>query len=177
MGSFALRCGTAETCLQSVDCRNSQNSPKCHSTCPFSCFCRTKRTLRVVEEFRLNLAEDVWEKPCILRIVQVVIPVHKRASSSTMSVQVSEEDNWPLAVELFNHLLYGDNLREKRWVWLLIDSVQVDATETAPVVAMNYPVDVDHWNYLEHKVLTEKFRFFIVTDKEVYYALTYMRAV
>jgi hypothetical protein len=94
-----------------------------------------------------------------------------------MSVQVSEEDNWPLAVELFNHLLYGDNLREKRWVWLLIDPVQVDATETAPVVAMNYPVDVDHWNYLEHKVLTEKFRFFIVTDKEVYYALTYMRAV
>lgn len=70
-------------------------------------------------------------------------------------------------MKTFNHLLDSKHFRKQDGIWFLPNSVKVDTTDTASIIAKDNPVDIDHWYNFEYKVFPKNtcFNAFITSEK------------
>lgn len=72
-----------------------------------------------------------------------------------MAVKVQIQHARVLVMEFINKLFNCCDFREDLGVRVFVSSVQIEPTETAPVVAINNTVHIDHGHNQENKVLSQ----------------------
>ena len=70
-------------------------------------------------------------------------------------MQVTEKHETTLLVYLLDESLAVVDGWMKRLTWRLPSSIQIAASETAPVVAINDAIWIEHHDHLKHEVLAQ----------------------
>ena len=84
-----------------------------------------------------------------------------------MSVEVADQGNFPLSFEVSHHALNMPVDWVKRLRRYLPPSIQVLSCQTAPIVAIDYTVWIEHRHDLEYKIFSQRLRFRRITDEKL----------
>lgn len=98
----AIRLSSAQAGLKREHSWNSQHSPEGDPTGAFFAPAIAELTFVKAKHRGLNLAHNIGEQPCALRIVHVVVAIHEGAAGSRVAVQVREQNNLVVLVKLFD---------------------------------------------------------------------------
>ena len=73
-----------------------------------------------------------------------------------MAVQVNVHEKFALCVFVEDRGLCSVNCRMSDWIWLGVDSVEVETLSVVPPVPSRYTIWVQQWDELEDEVLEEQ---------------------
>lgn len=85
--------------------------------------------------------EGAPEKECILL--------------SRMSMHVAKEDTFSLHVRIFDGLFGVEDSWMQKLIWLNPLSIKIHAQKTAPIIAIDHSVTVEHRHNFEHKIFSQ----------------------
>ena len=103
---------------------------------------------------RHQLREEHLFNSC-LRIAHSVAE-DEAATLGGMAVQVNVHEKFALGVFVEDRSLCSVNCRMSDWIWLGVDSVEVETLSVVPPVPSRYTIWVQQWNELEDEVLEEQ---------------------
>ena len=78
------------------------------------------------------------------------------AALGGMAVQVNVHEKFALCVFVEDRGLCSVNCRMSDWIWLGVDSVEVETLSVVPPVPSRYTIWVQQWDELEDEVLEEQ---------------------
>lgn len=101
--------------------------------------------------------EDEWEDAALLVLGLAVAGVDKHVGFPAVAVHVAEERDFPFLLQTKDEFLGRVDGRVQLLRRGFPSPVEVAASQTAPVIAIDYPVWVQHRDDLKNKVLSQQF--------------------
>ena len=72
-----------------------------------------------------------------------------------MSVNITNQEDFSIFLELFNHHFGMIDRRMQLFVWIDPLTIQVYSGQIASSISINHTIRIQHWNDLKYKVVTE----------------------
>jgi hypothetical protein len=105
----------------------------------------------------------IWQYPkqsivgaTLILVVLVSTPVEESAKMSVMAVEIAAHMNLDLAAHHLHHLQGVEDLGMQKAVCAVPLPIQVAAELTAPVIAPDYAIDIQHGHNSKDEVLSER---------------------
>ena len=82
-------------------------------------------------------------------------------------MQIAVQNELALSGEWSDEFLDMEDDRVHLLRRIFVPTVQILPTQTAPIVSIDYSVDIDHWKKLENKIFTKCARLRCIADEEL----------
>ena len=96
-----------------------------------------------------------------------VVTIHEDVLATTVAVEITIKSAFSLFGKATHQLLDRENYRVEDLGRIFPSPVEVLATETAPVITVDYAIRIENWHDPKHKVLPESLRLRRVARQEV----------
>ena len=126
----------------------------------------------IITEFKLEVVGELWDyvwiEPASMWLVAIIASICKYLFLLGMPMQVNQQFYPSSFVDLYDLILDIVDFWKQFLVWLYPSSVQVPSTQRAPVIAMNHPVWIHHWENLKQKVIPKELGIGIIRQQKFY---------